>query len=85
MVLLTGIILLALGLSLCVAFWSQAFAAALLVLIVFSLLFWGAIFTLVGYSAAKARREFEEAINNEPDEGNSDNSTAPSASEIPSG
>ena len=65
MVLLTGIILLALGVSLCVVWWSPAFVAALQVLIALSLLLWGAIFSLVGYSAMKARREYETALGNE--------------------
>jgi hypothetical protein len=67
MPLLIGIILLALGLSLCVMWWSPAFVAALQVLLVISLLLWGLILTLVGYSAMKASREFEEAVNSGDD------------------
>jgi hypothetical protein len=67
MPLLIGIIFLALGLSLCVMWWSPAFVAALQVLVVISLLLWGVILTLVGYSAMKASREFDEAVNSESD------------------
>jgi ABC-type siderophore export system fused ATPase/permease subunit len=63
MPLLIGIICLALGISLAVAWWSPAFVAALQVLLVVVLLLWGAISTLVGYSALKAAREFQEAVN----------------------
>jgi ABC-type transport system involved in cytochrome bd biosynthesis fused ATPase/permease subunit len=66
MPLLIGIICLALGVSLAVAWWSPAFVAALQVLLVVVLLLWGAISTLVGYSALKARREYDESIAQEP-------------------
>ena len=52
----------AVSLSLAVAWWSPAFVAAMQVLLVVILLLWGAISTLVGYSALKAGREFQEAI-----------------------
>ncbi len=68
MPLLIGIVCLALGLSLAVAWWSPAFVAALQVLLVVVLLLWGAISTLVGYSALKAGREYQESVNQEPDE-----------------
>jgi hypothetical protein len=60
--LLIGIVLLALGISLAVAVWSPAFVAALEVFAVVTLLFCGLIFSLVGYSALKAARSWEEAL-----------------------
>jgi hypothetical protein len=60
MPLLIGIICLALGVSLAVAWWSAAFVAALQVLLVVALLLWGLISTFVGYSALKAGREYDE-------------------------
>ena len=60
--LLIGIVLLALGVSLAVAVWSPAFVAALQVFVVVALLFCGLIFSLVGYSAFKAARSWEEAL-----------------------
>ncbi len=69
MPLLIGIICLALGVSLAVVWWSPAFVAALQVLFVVVLLLWGAISTLVGYSALKAVREYDESIKQEPEDG----------------
>ena len=54
--------MLALGISLAVAAWSPAFVAALQVFVVVTLLFCGLIFSLVGYSAFKAARSWEEAL-----------------------
>ena len=54
----------ALGISLAVA-WLEAFLIALKGIVVLSLLAWGAIFVLVGYSEMKARREFETAAQND--------------------
>lgn len=62
MPLLLGIVLLALGISLAVAVWSPAFVAALQVFAVVVLLFSGLVFSLVGYSALKAARCWEEAL-----------------------
>lgn len=62
---LIGITLLAVGLSLLVAWWSAAFVAALQVLLVLLLLFCGAIVTLTGYSAMKAQRDLQKAIAND--------------------
>jgi multisubunit Na+/H+ antiporter MnhG subunit len=78
MPLLIGIICLALGVSLAVVWWSPAFVAAMQVLLVIVLLLWGLISTLVGYSALKAGREFQEAINQDADEEKSDHSTTAS-------
>jgi hypothetical protein len=64
MPLLLGFIFLALGISLLVA-WFEAFLIALKGILVLSLLVWGAIFVLVGYSEMKARREFESAAQND--------------------
>ena len=60
--LLLGIILIALGLSLLVAWWSAAFVAALQVLLVFFLLVAGVIVTLTSYSMLKAQRDLSKAI-----------------------
>jgi hypothetical protein len=62
MAIITGLILLALGISLLVVWWSPAFIAALQVLVVLTLLFWGMISVLVGYSEKKAAREYKEAF-----------------------
>lgn len=61
MVLLIGIILLALGISLAVA-WSHAFLIALQGLVAIGCLLVGIIFLLVGYSEMKARREYNTAV-----------------------
>jgi hypothetical protein len=60
--LLLGIVLLALGVSLAVVWWSAAFVAALQVLCVTGLLLFGVVLSLVGYSSLKAQREFREAL-----------------------
>jgi hypothetical protein len=57
-----GLILLALGISLVVVWWSPVFVAVLQVLLVGALLLWGSILALVGYSEMKARREFNESV-----------------------
>lgn len=64
-VLLIGIVLLALGLSLAVAWW-PALLLALQGIAVLSLFFWGAILLLVGYSEQKAAREFAKAVGESP-------------------
>ena len=64
MVLLIGIICLALGLSLAVA-WNAAFVEVLQGLVPLFLLFLGTIFLLVGYSERKARREYDAAIHDD--------------------
>lgn len=64
MALLFGIIFLALGLSLAVA-WHTALVQVLQGLVPLFLLFIGAIFLLVGYSERKARREYDAAIHDE--------------------
>lgn len=62
MPLLLGIILIALGLSLLVAWWSAAFVAALQVLLVLFLLLAGLVVTLTSYSMLKAQRDLSKAI-----------------------
>jgi hypothetical protein len=69
------------GSFLAVAWWSPAFVAALQVLLVVVLLLWGAISTLVGYSALKARREYDESIAQEPVSAAQPSSKAAPASE----
>jgi hypothetical protein len=64
MVLLIGIIFLALGLSLAVA-WHVAFVQVLQGLTPLFLLFMGSIFLMVGYSERKARREYDAAIHDD--------------------
>jgi uncharacterized SAM-binding protein YcdF (DUF218 family) len=64
MALLLAIILLALGLSLAVV-WNTAFLIALQGLIPLTLIFFGFIFLVVGYSERKARREYDVAIHDE--------------------
>jgi multisubunit Na+/H+ antiporter MnhG subunit len=81
MPLLIGIICLALGVSLAVVWWSPAFVAAMQVLLVIVLLLWGLISTLVGYSALKAGREFQEAIDQESDSETQDSSKSSNASD----
>ena len=71
MPLIIGLIALALGISLTVAWWSAAFVAALQVLFVVSLLFWGLVLVLVGYSEMKAAREYDEAAHGETANGTS--------------
>ncbi len=68
-VLLFGIILLALAVSLAVAWW-PAFLLALQGIVVVSLFFWGAILLLVGYSEQKAAREFAKAVSEAPQDEN---------------
>lgn len=57
---LIGIILLALGLSLAVA-WHAAFLLVLKALLALGLLFFGLLFLLIGYSERKAARDFARA------------------------
>jgi len=78
--LLIGIVLLALGISLAVAVWSPAFVAALEVFAVVVLLFCGLVFSLVGYSALKAARSWEEALEETEAQSKTDN-IAPSSVE----
>jgi hypothetical protein len=66
-VLLIGIVFLALGISLAVAWW-PAFLLALQGIVVLSLFFWGAILLLVGYSEQKAAREFVKAVSETPND-----------------
>lgn len=73
--LLIGIVLLALGVSLAVAVWSPAFVAALQVFVVVALLFCGLIFSLVGYSAFKAARSWEEALEETETQSKTDQAT----------
>ena len=61
MVLLLGIIFLALGVSLAVV-WSAAVIMVIKGLLPLLLLFLGAIFLLVGYSERKAKREYQDAV-----------------------
>jgi hypothetical protein len=77
MAIITGLILLALGISLLVVWWSPAFVATLQVMLVLTLLFWGIISVLVGYSEKKAAREYKEAIS---DSGNSKRKLRPNTS-----
>ena len=63
--LLIGLIFLAFGISLLVAWWSAAFVAALQVLLVVLLLICGIVLTLVGYSTLKAQRDIGRAIAND--------------------
>lgn len=66
MVLLAGIVFLALGLSLAVAAWPE-FVAVLRGLTALGCLGLGAILFLVGFSERKARREYREAVTNDPE------------------
>lgn len=61
MVIVVGIILLALGICLAVA-WLPQFLMALQGIVALTLLAWGCIAILVGYSEMKARREYSAAI-----------------------
>lgn len=61
MVILIGLICLAIGISLAVNQWA-AWLVTLQVLVSLGLLFWGAIFVLVGYSEMKARRDYAQAV-----------------------
>ena len=71
MVILVGIILLALGISLCVA-WSGAVLLVLKGVVPLTLLFFGALFLLVGYSERKGAREFEKMVNSSTNETSED-------------
>lgn len=64
MAILVAIILLALGLSLAVA-WNAAVVLVLQGLAPLLLVFFGAIFLLVGYSERKAAREYQEAVHDD--------------------
>ena len=66
MVILIGLILLAVGISLAVNQWA-ALLVTLQALLTLSLLFWGGILVLVGYSELKARREYAQATRPETD------------------
>lgn len=66
MAIIIGLVLLALGISLAVGWWQQ-FLFALQGLTVVSLLLWGGIMVLVGYSEMKAKREFSDALNRDPE------------------
>jgi hypothetical protein len=61
MVTLIGIILLALGLSLAVV-WQTPVLAVLMGIIPLTLIFWGGLIVLIGYSEVKARREYRTAV-----------------------
>ncbi len=64
MPIIIGVVLLALGISLAVAWWPQLIVA-LQGGLVLTLLFCGAVLLLVGYSEMKARREYASAINDD--------------------
>ena len=64
MAILVGIILLALGLSLAVV-WSGQVLQAVQGLLPLTLLFFGMIIVLVGYSERKAAREYTKAISDD--------------------
>ena len=66
MVPLAGLILLALGISLAVTSWAE-FLAVVRGIVALSCLGLGAILLLVGTSERKARREFKEAVSNDPE------------------
>ena len=57
--------MIALGLSLLVAWWSAAFVAALQVLLVLFLIVAGIVVTLTSYSVLKAQRDLSKAIAND--------------------
>jgi len=61
MVTLVGVILLALGLSLAVV-WQASVVDVLMGVIPLSLIFWGGLALLIGYSEVKARREYRKAV-----------------------
>jgi hypothetical protein len=61
MVTLIGIILLALGISLAVV-WQPAVLTVLMGIIPLTLIVWGGIIVLIGYSEVKARREYNKAV-----------------------
>ena len=66
MVALAGLILMALGLSLAVTSWPE-FVAVLRGVAALACLGLGAILLLVGTSERKARREYREAVTNDPE------------------
>lgn len=66
MVPLAGLILVALGLSLAVTSWAE-FVAVLRGVAALCCLGLGAVLLLVGASERKARREYREAITNDPE------------------
>lgn len=59
-----GFLLFVLGLAACWG-WADATVPFLKGLIAFSLLFWGFIALLLGFSERKAKREFQAALNDE--------------------
>lgn len=64
MAILIGFICIALGVSLAAGQW-ESFLVVLRGVLALSLMFWGLVSVLVGYSEMKARREYTAAVNDD--------------------